>query len=40
MFEKTNTPEVPWEIIDANRKTDARLKTIKYILSQIPYQDK
>ena len=40
MFEKTNTPEAPWEIIDANRKTEARLKTIDYILGQIPYQEK
>lgn len=40
MFEKTNTPDAPWEIIDANRKTEARLKTIDYILGQIPYQEK
>ena len=40
MFEKTNTPEAPWEIIDANRKTEGRLKTIDYILGQIPYQEK
>ena len=40
MFEKTNTPEAPWEIIDANRKTEARLKTIEYILDQIPHQNK
>ena len=40
MFEKTNTPEAPWEIIDANRKKEARLKTIDYILGQIPYQEK
>jgi len=40
MFEKTNTPKAPWEIIDANRKTEARLKTIDYILGQIPYQEK
>lgn len=37
MFEKTHTPEAPWQIIDANRKTDARLKSIEYILDQIPY---
>lgn len=40
MFEKTNTLEAPWEIIDANRKTEARLKTIEYILDQIPHQNK
>lgn len=40
MFEKTNTPEAPWEIIDANRKTEARRKTIEYILDQIPHQNK
>jgi polyphosphate kinase 2 (PPK2 family) len=40
MFKKTNIPIAPWEIIDADRKTEARLKTIEYILGQIPYQEK
>lgn len=37
MFDKTNTSKAPWQIIDANRKTDARLEAIEYILEQIPY---
>jgi polyphosphate kinase 2 (PPK2 family) len=40
MFDKTNTPEAPWKIINANPKTQARLKTIEYILEQIPFQKK
>lgn len=37
MFEKTNTEIAPWKIIKANRKTDARINVIKYILERIPY---
>ena len=37
MFEKTNTKIAPWKIIKANRKTDARINVIKYILERIPY---
>lgn len=37
MFAKTNTEIAPWKIIRANRKTDARVNVIKYILQQIPY---
>lgn len=40
MFDKTNTPEAPWKIINANPKTQARLKTIEYIMEQIPFQKK
>ena len=38
MFEHTNTEEVPWKIIKANKKTTARLQTVKYILDNIPYK--
>ena len=38
MFEKTNTPEAPWKIIDANQKSTARLKAISHILASIPYK--
>ena len=38
MFESTNTKLAPWMIIDANRKTTARLDSIKYILNSIPYK--
>jgi polyphosphate kinase 2 len=37
MFEKTNTKNAPWIIIDANRKTDARINTLQHILDKIPY---
>ncbi len=37
MFEKTNTALSPWVIIDANRKTNARIEATKYILDTIPY---
>ena len=37
MFEKTNTELAPWKIIKANRKTEARVDAINYLLKQIPY---
>lgn len=37
MFDKTNTEDVPWKIIKANRKTAARIEAIKYILDSVPY---
>ena len=39
MFEKTNTDYAPWKIIKADRKGQARLEAIKYILEIIPYRD-
>ncbi len=39
MFEKTSRP-VPWYIIKANRKTQARIKALEYILKNIPYEIK
>ncbi|MXV38163.1 polyphosphate kinase 2 [Flavobacteriaceae bacterium Ap0902] len=39
MFEKTQE-YVPWRIIKANRKTLARIKTMEYILKQVPYEGK
>ena len=38
MFETTNTEIAPWEIIDADKKSDARLKAISHILSVIEYK--
>lgn len=38
MFEKTDTQIAPWVIIDANKKSSARLEAISTILSEIPYQ--
>lgn len=37
MFKKTNTEISPWEIIRANRKTEARIACIEYLLNSIPY---
>lgn len=39
MFEKTNTEIAPWNILDANQKTGARLEAIQHILDVIPYKD-
>lgn len=38
MFEATDTKVSPWVIIDANKKSHARLKAIRYILDTIPYK--
>lgn len=38
MLDKTNTKHAPWVIIDANKKTDARLSAIEYLLDNIPYK--
>lgn len=38
MFEHTNTEGCPWEIIDANKKTSARITALEYILNKIPYR--
>jgi len=37
MFSKTNTEQAPWKVIRANRKTEARINAINYILKKIPY---
>ena len=39
MFEQTNTEIAPWYIIDANRKSKARVESIEKILELIPYND-
>ena len=38
MFEHTNVPNSPWVIIDADRKTEARIEALQYILDHIPYK--
>ncbi|PCJ98290.1 MAG: polyphosphate kinase 2 [Flavobacteriaceae bacterium] len=38
MFKTTNTPEVPWVIINANHKISARLEAISRFLAAIPYK--
>jgi len=38
MFESTNSEHTPWEIIDANQKSKARMNAIRHILNTIPYK--
>ena len=38
MFEHTNKKQAPWIIIDANRKTEARIKALQHILDTIPFE--
>jgi polyphosphate kinase 2 len=39
MLERTNIPEAPWYIVEANDKKRARLNCIAHLLDQIPYSD-
>jgi len=38
MIEKSNTEKSPWKIIKADKKTNARIEAMEYILSIIPYK--
>jgi hypothetical protein len=38
-FRRTNFPESPWYIVEANDKKRARLNCIAHLLKQIPYQE-
>ena len=40
MFKHSHTHKNPWIIIEANKKTKARLDAVKYLLKTIPYQEK
>ena len=37
MFKRTDTKISPWIILKANKKVDARINAIKYVLSVLPY---
>lgn len=39
MFSKTHTTFSPWIIVKTNNKREARLESIRYVLSKFPYQD-
>src|SRR5690606_13485486 len=39
MFRLTNTPNAPWIIIQANRKTEARIEALEHIIKVIPYTE-
>lgn len=38
MFDKTNTIQAPWTIVDANKKTQAHLDAINHIIKTLPYK--
>lgn len=37
MFDNTKKDGIPFKVIKANRKTDARIEAIEYLLEKIPY---
>jgi len=37
MFENTKNGGIPFKVIKANRKTDARVEVIKHMLESVPY---
>lgn len=39
MFEKTSPAFCPWVVVQADSKKIARLETIKYVLTNVPYQE-
>ena len=39
MFERTNIPEAPWNIVEGNDKKRARLNCIAHLLSLVPYEE-
>jgi len=39
MFEHTDTPECPWNVVPADDKRSARLNCIHHLLSCLPYTD-
>ena len=40
MFEKTHTKHCPWLIIQGNDREDSRIQAIRYVLSQLNYEDR
>ena len=40
MFSRTHTTYSPWIIVNSNNKKIARLESIRYVLSQVPYEGK
>jgi len=40
MFSKTHTAFCPWMIVQTNNKKQARLESMRYVLSQFDYEDK
>jgi polyphosphate kinase 2 len=40
MFRETSTEKSPWVVVDANDKRIAKLNALRYILNQVPYDNK
>ena len=40
MFDHTDTEQNPWVVFKADRKTQARIKAIEYVLKTVPYKAK
>jgi polyphosphate kinase len=40
MFERTSSDKSPWVIMSSNNKLETRLKSMLYVLSQVPYKEK
>jgi hypothetical protein len=40
MFSRTHTSFSPWIIVKANNKKRARLESMRYVLSRLPYGQK
>lgn len=40
MFRRTSTEKSPWIVVDANDKRVAKLNALRYILNQLPYENK
>ena len=39
MLDRTNIPEAPWDIVEANDKKAARLNCIDHLLKQVPFKE-
>ena len=39
MFERTDTDDSPWYVVEGDDKRRARLNVISHLLSQVPYED-
>jgi len=39
MLDRTNIPEAPWYIVEANDKKAARLNCIDHLLKQVPFKE-
>jgi len=40
VFKLTSTPEAPWIVVDSNDKRISSLNSMRYVLNNVPYEDK